>query len=303
MSKSQQEIETEQISWAEFLESTPPNTWRHINDLYLYQWVQMRRGQESSNKFMVSTPELQLYCESETCGGERIFRCDNRELISINYEKPASIFMNYLCGNCNNHVKTFAVVIEPIDLELGELNGAAVKYGELPAFGPTVPARVLRLIQSDRDLFLKGRRAENMGLGIGAFAYYRQVVENQKDRLIGEIVRVSKRVGTDSEVVANLEKALTQYQFSQALDDTKMAFPSILLINGHNPLALLHNALSEGLHAGTDEACLELATDIRLVLTELAERISQVLKDDAELKQAVARLAQRRVKPEASTES
>ncbi len=48
--------------------------------------------------------------------------------------------------------------------------------------------------------------------------------------------------------------------------------------------------LSEGLHAGTDKECLELATSIRVVLTELAERISQALKDEAELNQAVARL-------------
>jgi hypothetical protein len=44
------------------------------------------------------------------------------------------------------------------------------------------------------------------------------------------------------------------------------------------------------LHNGTDEECLELAQDIRVVLTELAERISQALKDEAELNTAVSRL-------------
>ena len=35
--------------------------------------------------------------------------------------------------------------------------------------------------------------------------------------------------------------------------------PESLLINGHSPILLLHSALSEGLHAQTDEQCLELA--------------------------------------------
>ena len=67
--------------------------------------------------------------------------------------------------------------------------------------------------------------------------------------------------------------------------------PQSLLIGGHyNPLTLLHKALSVGLHEQTDAYCLELAHDIRLVLGELAERLSSALKDEAELNEAVARL-------------
>jgi hypothetical protein len=68
----------------------------------------------------------------------------------------------------------------------------------------------------------------------------------------------------------------------------------VLLIDGHNPLTLLHTALSEGLHAQSDEDCLEFASDIRVVMTELADRISQALKDEAELKSAISRLLSRK---------
>jgi hypothetical protein len=44
-------------------------------------------------------------------------------------------------------------------------------------------------------------------------------------------------------------------------------------------------------HDKTDEECLELAHAARVVLAELADRLGQVLKDEAELKAAVARLA------------
>jgi hypothetical protein len=53
---------------------------------------------------------------------------------------------------------------------------------------------------------------------------------------------------------------------------------------------LLHSALSEGLHAQTDEDCLERATAIRVVLTDLADRIGHALKDRAELGAALSKL-------------
>ncbi len=62
------------------------------------------------------------------------------------------------------------------------------------------------------------------------------------------------------------------------------------MINGHNPITLLHSALSIGLHAQTDEECLDSAHDVRIVLAELAERLGQAMKDHAELNSAVQRL-------------
>jgi hypothetical protein len=55
-------------------------------------------------------------------------------------------------------------------------------------------------------------------------------------------------------------------------------------------LTLLHSAVSEGLHEHTDEECLDLATTIRIVLTDLAERIGLALKDQTELNAAVTKL-------------
>jgi (p)ppGpp synthase/HD superfamily hydrolase len=48
--------------------------------------------------------------------------------------------------------------------------------------------------------------------------------------------------------------------------------------------------LSTGLHEKTDEECLEIAHDVRVVLIELADRLGQLLKDEAELNSAVTRL-------------
>jgi hypothetical protein len=185
-------------------------------------------------------------------------------------------------------MKTIAVKF--VSPQEGNLFCTMLKLGEDPPFGSRIPARVITLIGPDRDMFLRGRRAELQGLGIGAFAYYRRVIENQKNRLLDTILKVAKRLDAPQEQVQALEAAKSETQFNKAVESIKSAIPTELLIQGRNPLLLLHSALSEGLHALTDEQCLELATSIRVVLFELAEKTGQVLKEQSDLDAAVARL-------------
>jgi hypothetical protein len=92
-----------------------------------------------------------------------------------------------------------------------------------------------------------------------------------------------------------LTTAKAETQFLKSVTFVRDAIPPSLLIDGHhNPLTLLHAALSTGLHEQTDERCLELAQGVRIVLSELAERLGQALKDKAELKDAVALLLKAR---------
>jgi len=74
----------------------------------------------------------------------------------------------------------------------------------------------------------------------------------------------------------------------------KDAVPPSLLIDGqHNPVTLLHDSLSKGLHAQSDEENLDLATHVRAVLADLVERVASALKDDSELKSSIAKLRQK----------
>jgi len=137
---------------------------------------------------------------------------------------------------------------------------------------------------------LKGRRCENQGLGIGAFTYYRRVVENQKNRILNEIIKVSEKIGAPEQKINALKAAQNEDQFSKSLEMAKDALPESLLINGHSPVKLLHRVLSDGIHNLSDEQCLEYAASIRVVLGELSEKLGQALKDEATLTQAVAKL-------------
>jgi hypothetical protein len=264
-------------TFAEFLESAPPDAAEEVSDLSV--------ATSYSPTLYVHTPDLHLHCD--VCGGVRVFHTDASPTISGGLEFET---ITYKCRNCCRTVKTYSLVMKD-----GKSSGIVQKLGELPPFGPPTPTRLFKLVgEEDRELFLKGRRAELRGLGIGAFAYYRRIVEQQKGRIIEEIGKVAVKLKPSSQTAELFAKAKVETQFSKAIETIKAAIPESLLIDGHNPLTLLHDALSEGLHAQTDEECLELATSIRVVLTELAERISVALKEEAELKSAVGRLLNRK---------
>lgn len=185
-------IETAGISMAAFLESSPPNVLAEINhvanrDLRL-------------NAHHLYTPDIQLHCDGKLCGGIRSFSCRSQDL-TIVPKKAHSAFLPYTCRNCQRTSKTYAISV----VWDGERrNGKARKFGEWPEFGPPTPPGVIKLIGPDREIFLKGRRAENQGMGIGAFAYYRRVVENDKDRILDEMIRAAQRLDSSEELIQQL---------------------------------------------------------------------------------------------------
>ncbi|MGR1200375.1 hypothetical protein [Aeromonas hydrophila] len=265
---------------SEFLESTPPNRTSHISDLSEWKF-------QGGWYNILNTPDIQLHCPSESCNGIRFFRCVSGHGSGLTTDYRY-IYLSYRCSNCQTHHKVFSIAAR-ID-EDQEPTGELYKFGELPTFGPPTPTRLVKLIGPDRESFLKGRRCENQGLGIGAFIYYRRVVENQKNRILEEIIKVSEKLGAPKEKIETLKLAVSETQFSKAMNMAKDVIPESLLINGHSPILLLHSALSEGVHARSDEDCLDLASSIRIVLGELSERLSQALKDEAELTKALATL-------------
>ena len=134
------------------------------------------------------------------------------------------------------------------------------------------------------------------GYGIGSFGYYRRIVEEIIDGLLDEV----------SHLLAG--EALTQYQ--EALEKTKQTtvtqekidlvkdlLPPILRPEGMNPLATLHSALSEGLHADSDETCLEYAGTCREVLVFLTSQVVASKATGKSFTASMRKLLEKKAKP------
>ena len=136
-------------------------------------------------------PEIQLHCDHENCNGIRFFRCVSGDENPLKTNEYKFFYVKYRCSNCQRVEKTFSLAAK-LDSN-SEPQGVCYKFGELPTYGPPVSPKLIKLIGPDRDEFLKGRRCENQGLGVGSFIYYRRVVEKQKNRILEQIIKVSER--------------------------------------------------------------------------------------------------------------
>jgi hypothetical protein len=283
MGDEQASTPDEAITLKEALENIPPGKAKAISEkVHTYS-----QPGGLGPSFYIPMPVIQLYCGDQACEGLRFFIAEASELWLKASNGINNEFITYTCKHCSVSTKTFALCV----MVKKDKTVAVAKIGELPPFGPPTPSRVLSLIGPDRDTFLKGRRSESQGLGIGAFSYYRRIVETHKDRIFDELIKVCKKTDALPELIAELEQAKKETRFAKAVESIKHTLPAALLIKGHhNPLTLLHNALSEGLHDHSDEECLDLAQSIRVVLAEFAERVSQILKEEKELDTALAKL-------------
>lgn len=161
----------------------------------------------------------------------------------------------YRCTDCTTTVKVFGI---QTTRDFNEMSGLATKVYQLPAFGQPIPKRLFQVIgEANRESFLQARRATTRGLGIGAYAYYRRIVENTKFELVNSILAVAKTTNASAEQIQRLEAAQKERQFTKAIEILRdvAAIPPVLLIDGHNPLALVHDLLSEGIHELSDDEC------------------------------------------------
>jgi hypothetical protein len=236
-----------------------------------------------------------LYCGSDGCNNYTYFEMlsDTESHLNLTYTSINRV--TFRCCNCEQKSYSFYLEITPTVNANADNNTVfqIQKVGQQPRHGKAIPKKASKLIGKERSLFFKGSISENQGMGIGAFSYYRRVIDSQKDKIFEEIIKVLNLTTGNEALIQELTDAKTETQFTKAVDKIKTALPDGLKISGHDPLKLLYQALSEGLHNHTDEECLENAHDIKLVLFQFSERLDSALKDDAELSSAVNRLARK----------
>ena len=219
--KAQESSTPEGISLAEFLESVPPGRTAIVTDT-----LQVTTRSHQSDDYSINLPDLHLHCTSEACNGLRFFAPTlpyNRKTLEVSTSRsPDFQFLHYTCRNCGRSRRVFSVSAR---LTTDKTTSEIHKLGEVPPFGPPTPPRLITLIGGDRELFLKGRRAENQALGIAAFAYYRRVVENQKAKILGEMLRVATMVNAEVSLIEELKAAQAESQFSKAIEMIKHGIP------------------------------------------------------------------------------
>lgn len=271
-----------QVTMRKLLEEVPPYSLRFVSDLF----------SNRQSRYFRFPDDIRIHCDHDNCAG---VRRHIREDVSNTFENRnhAYAFVVYRCVDCNQTSHRFAVVgiIESGKPDVG------VKVLQDPLFGNPIPKRLFQVIgEENRAFFLQARRAIGRGLGIGAYAYYRRMVENTKFELIDSILKVARGTNAASTQIELLERAQSERQFSKAIDLLRdvSAIPPILLINGQNPLTLIHDLLSEGIHGLSDQECLARAQEAEVILCEIADKMQIALTERKTVNDALASIMNRK---------
>lgn len=145
------------------------------------------------------------------------------------------------------------------------------------------------------DYYKKGLICESQSYGIGAFSYYRRVVEEIIDELLNEIADLMTGEERDRYLEA-LEQTKKTKITHDKIDLVKDLLPPILRPNEMNPLSVLHDVLSQGLHRESDEHCIELAMTVREALVFLVNQVAASRAAAASFTESMRKLLDRRTK-------
>lgn len=270
--------EEKAVLYQEFFANTPINKRTLVKQVF-----------NNSNFALRDLPSLMLHCEHQKCGGERLHQSNNMQAFGADNKRFVSVFFN--CVNCQELSHHFIFSLERMKYEI--FSATLEKVYQSPLFGNPIPKRLYEVIgEENRQHFLNARRCIARGLGIGAFTYYRRIIENHKFALVSAVLKAAKNLEAAQPMIAKLEAAIRETQFSKAIDMLKEvdAIPEMLLIKGHNPLLLLHNTLSVGIHANDDAECLERAQTAETLLFEMSDRIQMALDEKRGLHEALSKI-------------
>lgn len=274
--------------------------------LYRKCWLKL----EQPIHFGSDPPKFQHYCHH--CDGMRTYHLLNKKIIGESpiansrdlrgaetaYPAPGiTAGYEYSCGTCGSPDRIQFMIrygIEGLsfedyslytDRQISEqsMSGKvwAMKVGQFPAWSIDPPPELRRALQTHEDTYKRGSICESQGYGIGAFAYYRRIVENIIDELladIGSLLTGAEQI-TYSAALADLNSTIVA---KDKIAVVKEILPSFLRPRGINPLGTLHEALSVGIHELSEEDCLTLAEGIRTSLAMLAKHIALAKHDKDE---------------------
>ncbi|MDO8476835.1 MAG: hypothetical protein Q7W02_11730 [Candidatus Rokubacteria bacterium] len=213
-------------------------------------------------------PAINMACPK--CASHQTFLMTNEshELLQYTNFPVAGITFRavYVFTHCQDFQRVFYVKVD-------EKKQWFMKVGQFPSWEAEGEPNLEKLLGEHAEYFRKGLVCESQGYGIGAFGYYRRIVEEVIDGLLGEISGLMSGDDLKQFSVA-LEKTKKTIVTQEKIELVKDLLPLILRPDGMNPLSVLHTALSEGLHAESDETCLEHAGVVREVLVFLVNQVA-----------------------------
>jgi len=244
-----------------------------VSKEFLEEYSLFRKFKPSSiNSDLTKWSKIPINMVCENCNSLQTFNMTNEyyHLGDGKYNLSANnrvLDLKFLCQSCQTFERRFFVHVNAVP-------DTMYKVGQYPEWEIKMDKNLEKTLNKHSITFRKGLVCESHGYGIGAFSYYRRITEDIIDELLDSIFDLIEEKHK-AEYQEALQKTKSTRVTQEKIDLVKDLLPTILKPNGMNPLGVLHSELSEGLHAESDEACLENANHVKNILTFLITQIIQ----------------------------
>lgn len=209
-----------------------------------------------------------------------------REPIPQHCKDAKILILLYVCASCEEFNRFFLV-------KIGENLDYLEKIGQEPPWDISIE-KVLENVLGDYAIFYKnGKICESQSYGIGAYVYYRRMIEEIIDYLLDSMPDLMESEDKEKYVEA-LKKTKETKNAREKIELVYDLLPPTLTPNGINPLKTLYGALSEGLHGKNDGECLKNAEIIRETSIFLVKTILQYKKERMEFTDKMKKLLKKK---------
>lgn len=141
--------------------------------------------------------------------------------------------------------------------------------------------------RESNNWYYKAIKSFKDNLGIGAFAYFRRIIEKELLKIVEDI---SKLESSDKKIKQLLKEYKASNKVYSIYENIFSLLPKSLQSLGFNPIQTLYQQTSEGLHSLTENECLERAENINIVLKFVIKKLNEEQSEILEIREALKKL-------------
>lgn len=195
------------------------------------------------------------------------------------------------CQSCKSHISFLIRTFSDKNWEERKkgINIHIQKVGQYPGYEIAINNMLKEyLSEEDQVNYKKALTCLSISYGIGAYSYFRRIIENEIKRIIKDISEL------EFDGVAYVKDAYNNYlkdfQMSKLIDIINKYLPKSLNELGDNPIRLLYEQLSGGIHEFSDEQCVAKAKNIDVLLNYVVKKINEEKYQLVDVKNAMKQL-------------
>ncbi|WP_297099357.1 hypothetical protein [uncultured Draconibacterium sp.] len=196
-----------------------------------------------------------------------------------------------VCQSCNKKIDFLLRVFSDNtwDLRKDGINIYIQKVGQYPSYEINLSNDLKKYLNSeDQENYKKALICLSNSYGIGAYSYLRRIIENEIKRIIKDISQLDFE--GSFQIKEAFDKFEQDHQMSNLISIVNKHLPISMQELGDNPIKLLYEELSGGIHEFSDIECLEMSESIDVLLNYVVKKINEEKYQLGAVKDAMRKL-------------